>query len=364
LGDCRAIISEKVIIMIKCENCGKENPEGYDYCDNCSQPLVSTSFPLEVDEKGNDFFNLPEGYIFAERYKIESRIGKTGGLGATYKALDKETNSTVVCKLFRRRVLSSEKTFKKLEALFEKLKELNHPTLANVLDCGVYSQNYYSVFEYIEGEDLGGYLKRRNAPLGNKELLSIFMQLAEVLEFVHGHNLVHGGLNPFNIIYDEKNGKVGITDFGIQRILTGDDRSLLKDDGALKMSLFYTPPEFLKCEEPAKASDFYSLGAVMYQLACNFLPFKSHSSYRLVSYIMTENPEKPSLLNPDLPLYISEPIMKLLEKSPKDRFASAAQLLETLKTESRKVNKGNFLWIAAIILESALIAYIFYLLLK
>ena len=364
MDTCGDIISAKERIMIKCENCGKENPEGYDYCDDCFQPLVSSSFPPEFDDNGNDFFNLPQGYVFADRYEIARRIGKSGGLGATYKAFDKQNNTTVVCKLFRRRVLGSEKTFSKLEALFKKLKELEHPGLTNVLDCGIHSKNYYSVFEYIEGEDLGGYLKRRNAPLNNKELLNIFLQLADVLEFVHSRNLVHGGLNPFNIIYDEKSGKAGITDFGIMRILTGDDRSLLKENGALKMSLFYTPPEFLTGEEPAKAGDLYSLGAVMYQLSCNFLPFKSHSSYRLVSYILTEEPAKPTLLNPDLPLYISEPIMQLLEKSPKDRFASAAQLLETLKRESRKVIKGNFFWITAIILESALIIYILYLLLK
>lgn len=358
------IITGKVVGMIKCDNCGKENPEGYDYCDDCFQPLASVSFPSELDDKGNDFFNLPEEYIFANRYKIEKRIGKSGGLGATYRAQDKETGTTVVCKLFRRRVLSSEKTFKKLEALFEKLKELQHPGLANVLDWGVHSQVYYSVFEYFEGEDLGASLKRRNAPLSNKELLGIFIQLAEVLEFVHGRNMVHGGLNPFCVIYNEKSGKAAITDFGIMRILTGDDRSLLKEDGALRMSLFYASPEELTGGEPSRASDLYSLGALMYQMACNYLPFKSHSSYRLVSYVMSEYPEKPDLLNPDLPLYISEPIMKLLGKSPRERFASAAQLLRTLRAESRKKIKGNILWIAAIILESALIAYILLLILK
>lgn len=349
--------------MIKCESCGKENPEGYDYCEDCFQPIIQpSSFPPETDEKGNDFFNLPKGYLFAGRYEIEEHIGKSGGLGATYKAVDKTEHRTVVCKLFRRRVLSSEKTFSKMEALFGKLKELQHPALANVLDWGVHSKLYYSVFEYIEGEDLGSFIKRRNAPLGNKELLGIFLQLAEVLRFVHGNGLIHGGLNPFCIIYDEKSGKLGITDFGIIRILTADDRSLLREDGALKMSLFYTPPELITGEEPSKASDLYSVGAVMYQLACNFLPFKSHSSYRLVAYILSEEPAKPDLLNPDLPLYISEPIIKLLQKSPHDRFASAAELNETLKHDSRKVTKGNLLWIAAIIIETALIAYILYLL--
>lgn len=350
--------------MIKCENCGKENPEGYDYCDDCFQPLIAESFPPEKDDKGNDFFNLPQGYVFADRYEIAKRIGKAGGLGATYKALDRKNKTAVVCKLFRRRVLSSEKTFSKLETLFENLKELRHPALANVLDCGVYSKNYYSVFEYIEGQDIGSYLKSINKPLANKDLLNIFIQLAEVLEFVHSRNLVHGGLNPFNIIYDEKSGKVGITDFGIMRILAGDDRSLLNESGGLKMTLFYTPPEFLQGGEASEAGDLYSLGAVMYQLSCNFLPFKSHSSYRLVSYILSEDPVKPVQLNPELPLYISEPVMKLLEKSPKDRFVSATELLATLKKESRKVIKGNFFWITAIILESALIAYIVYLLLR
>ena len=352
--------------MIVCDNCGNKNPEGYNFCDQCFSPIYpSDLFEPIYDRKGNNFFDLNEGYEFAKRYIIKRKIGRTGGIGSTYLANDTQKDGALVSlKVIRTGLITSKKIYKKLENLFNKLNSLQNEALANVIDYGIYEKIYYAVFQYIKGEDLIKILEKRESGFKNRELTTIFMQLVEVLDFAHSNDLVHGALSPFNVIYSEKEKKIGIIDFGLVDILTSERRSLLKEDGALGMSLFYTAPEILRGGKSTRYTDLYSIGAIMYEISCNYLPFKSHSSYRLVTYVLNKTPKRPSLINPDLPLYITDPIMKLLSKDPRDRYSSAKELLEVLKRSSKKELYSRLLWVVAIGFEVALLTYIIMLLIR
>ncbi len=351
--------------MITCENCNKENPNGYDFCDDCFSPLIiEAEQKPENDSKGNDYFNLPSGYLFAERYKIHARIGRSGGFGTTYKATDTERGETVSLKLFRRKYINKKSIYTKLEKLMDDLQKLDHKLISNVYDYGISSKIFYATFEYVKGDDLKRHLLKKKKPYTQQEILKIFHQATEALHFLHSHGIVHGDLSPFNIIYCEKEKSIVLIDIGIKRTISEENKSLLKDDYTLGLSLFYTAPEIINGLEQTALSDLYSLGAVMYELATGYVPFKSHSSYRLVTYILNDTPERPTLYSPDIPLFVGEAIMRLLKKNPLDRFHSVEELAEELERGAKKKILAAFLWFAALFAEGALIIFILYLILR
>ena len=164
---------------------------------------------------------LRKGMFLADRYEIIEQIG-TGGMSDVYKAKCHKLNRYVAIKVMKSE-FSEDKTFvSKFRAEAQSVAGFTHPNVVNVYDVGDENGVYYIVMELVEGITLKKYIEKRGK-IPFKEAVSIAIQVANGLDAAHKHNIVHRDIKPQNIIIS-KEGKVKVTDFGIAKVASLDDK--------------------------------------------------------------------------------------------------------------------------------------------
>ncbi|MCC5898526.1 MAG: AAA family ATPase [Phormidium sp. BM_Day4_Bin.17] len=201
-----------------------------------------------------------------------------------------------------------------------------------------------AIYEDIGGTSLDRLLSREsdlppqnqlNRPARLLNYLEIAIQLAKALRDLHQAKIVHKDIKPSNIVYNPNSGQVQLIDFGIASRLSQETHTTTSNRpfNRLEGTLAYLSPEQTgrMNRRVDYKSDFYSLGVTLYEILTGRLPFLSHDALELVHCHIAKVPTPPQLLNPDLPLPLSDVVMKLLSKSAEDRYQSAFGLLKDLE---------------------------------
>ncbi len=178
-------------------------------------------------------------------------------------------------------------------------------------------------------------LDRANRPPRLLTYLEIAIQLAKALRDLHQAKIVHKDIKPSNIIHNPNTGRVQLIDFGIASRLSQETHTTTSNRPfhSLEGTLAYLSPEQTgrMNRRVDYKSDFYSLGVTLYELLTGRVPFLSHDALELVHCHIAKVPTPPQLLDPNIPLPLSDVVMKLLSKSAEDRYQSAFGLLKDLE---------------------------------
>lgn len=189
-------------------------------------------------------------------------------------------------------------------------------------------------------DDFGGESLDRLLPEAGQDMeeaLTLALQIARALKEVHGAGYLHCDVKPANIIVDDRTGRVRLTDFHLARPRQGGEAEAVG-----RGSLEYMAPEQtgrLK-RLPDHRSDYYSLGVTFYELFTGHLPFEVNDGLELVHCHVARMPAAPASVNPDVPPAIASVIMKLLAKSPDDRYQSCKGLLTDLELCRNMIMEG------------------------
>src|SRR5690606_16048515 len=197
----------------------------------------------------------------------------------------------------------------------------------SIYDVGQDDEIHYIVMELIEGSTLNDIIKER-APLQPDEAVRIASQICDALDHAHQNGIIHRDIKPHNILIS-KNGRIKVTDFGIARAATS---SGLTQTGAVLGSVHYFSPEHAKGVQQGEKSDIYSLGAVLYQMVTNRLPFPGDSPISVALKHLQEEIEEPRAINPLIPQSVENIILKAMRKDPEERYVSAKEMLQDLET--------------------------------
>jgi len=302
-----------------CSACGMENIDSDRFCRSCRKALSPAAGTTRLSFLDN-------------RYEILSSI-KSGAMGAVYKARDNRLDSIVAVKKMLSTFTAPEEIRYAEERFREEaqlLSRLHHGGLPKVVDFFIEKDpespapSHYLVMTFIEGRDLEAIIsERQGKPFPVAEALSYFSQIVDILDYLHSHNppVIYRDLNPRNIMIDK--GKVYLVDFGIARIFSPHQK------GTAIGTPGYAPPEQYKgFSEPR--SDLYSLGAIMHYLLTDVNP--EASSENLFSF------EPVRKLNPQVPSWLEEIIMSLVDIIPDKRPPSARKVQELL---GRKPDKPD-----------------------
>jgi tRNA A-37 threonylcarbamoyl transferase component Bud32 len=254
-------------------------------------------------------------------YVIDKALGH-GAHGIVYRAHAHKDPSTPIAL----KVVESRGNLDHLLLEPALLSQLDHPCIVGIEDYFVSGEDLVLALEYIDGPDLETELKRGRT-FSQAEIRDLLLQLASALAQAHSRSIIHRDIKPSNILVvrNQGGGRFVLTDFGIGRRAEGIQEE--KHGGG---TFLYMAPEQLR-GRPGPQSDLWALGVVAYRLLTGRLPFPGPSLPELSQQILYGMPPPPSPLgaatiDPDLEAIV----LRLLDKSLQERFASAEELLIAL----------------------------------
>ncbi|MDD2494672.1 MAG: protein kinase, partial [Tissierellia bacterium] len=207
------------------------------------------------------------GKVLGNRYEIVEKVGG-GGMSVVYKAKCNVLNRYVAIKVLRHELTSDPDFVEKFKQESLSAASLTHPNIVNIYDTGIEDDIYYIVMEYVKGETLKDYIKRKGS-LTEQETINIARQIAEALKHAHSNKIVHRDIKPHNILLTEE-GIVKVADFGIARASSS---STINNTSNVIGSVHYFSPEQARGGYVDEKSDIYSLGIVMYEMITGVVPF-------------------------------------------------------------------------------------------
>jgi serine/threonine-protein kinase len=261
------------------------------------------------------------------RYQILGTLGK-GAMGHVYKGIDPAINRPVALKTIRLDFVNDPEEMEELkERLFREAQaagKLSHPNIVTIYDVGSEGHLQYIAMEFIEGVTLEEMIKRK-AKFSYKILSQIIIQICSALDYAHERKIVHRDIKPANIMVTE-NYTAKVMDYGIARV----DSSSMTKTGIAMGTPNYISPEQLQGKSVDHRADLFSLGVVMYELLLGRRPFKGENITALIYAILNHDPEKPSTVNPQIPLLFDHIIAKALKKNPAERYQKASEITTDL----------------------------------
>jgi serine/threonine-protein kinase len=180
--------------------------------------------------------------------------------------------------------------------------------------------------EYIEGVTLKEYIEQRGVIDWN-EALFFSIQILRALQHAHDKGIVHRDVKPQNIMLLE-NGTIKVTDFGIARFSHSETRTMTEKAIG---SVHYISPEQAKGELTDEKADLYSIGVVLYEMLTGKLPFEAESAVSVALMQVNNEPALPRSINPNIPVGFEQITMKAMQKSTRDRYQTASEVLYDLE---------------------------------
>ncbi|MCK4857158.1 MAG: protein kinase, partial [candidate division Zixibacteria bacterium] len=254
------------------------------------------------------------------RYQITGTLGK-GAMGLVYKGVDPAINRPVALKTIRLDFVSDPQEEAELrERLHREAQaagKLSHPNIVTIYDVGSEGHLQYIAMECLEGQTLEDLIKKK-VKFNYKIIAQIIIQICNALEYAHDKGIVHRDIKPANVMV-LKDYRVKVMDYGIARV----DSSSMTKTGIAMGTPNYISPEQLKGLPTDRRADLFSLGIVMYEMLLGRRPFKGENITSLIYSIINVEPDKPSNVNPQIPLLFDHIIMKTLKKDPNERYQRA-----------------------------------------
>jgi len=273
-------------------------------------------------------------------YRIVRPVGK-GGMGRVYLAIDDKKDRTVAIKVLPEHFLDDKKKSEYLRRELRLASELDHPNVVDIFEMIELPRKSdgklqgFMLMEFIDGVNIKDYVEENQLEVD--AIIKLFEQVCAGLNYIHNHRLpdgryhsiVHRDIKPQNILITRR-GEVKIVDFGLSteerpfRFIRSRSRA-----GTPR----YMSPEQIKGERVDVRSDIYSLGVCMYELFTGKLPYEGEKRKDVMKMHISRKvkPESPHKANSKIPPSLSRVIMTALQKDPKKRFQSVAELQVALK---------------------------------
>lgn len=270
------------------------------------------------------------------RYKILGKLGR-GSMGLVYKAQDPKINRLVAIKTIRFSDEFDEDVINEIKERFfmeaEIAGKLSHPSIVTIHDVGDDRDLTYMAMEYLEGEDLDKYIKKKDlVPV--RGVLNIVAQIAEALDFAHKEGVIHRDIKPANVML-LSNGQVKVTDFGIAKAIS----SSKTKTGVILGTPNYMSPEQIMGQKVNSKSDIFSLGVLFYQLLTGELPFHGDNLSGLLYQITQVKHTSPRSYNKGIPRVLEQILDKALKKDPAKRFRTAGEMAHIIRILGEKMDQ-------------------------
>jgi serine/threonine-protein kinase len=261
-----------------------------------------------------------------DQYELTELIARSG-MASIFKAVDKISGQTVAIKIPYAQFESDVVFYGRFQREEEVVRRLDHPNIIKVYTPKRKSRMYIAM-EFVEGVSLRVELRDKR-PFANEHALDYARQICHALVYMHGQRVVHRDLKPENILITAS-GLLKIMDFGIAL----DEEARRLTWSGLSSTIGtpdYMAPEQVSGRRGDARTDIYALGTILYEMLTGELPYSSDNVYNMMRAKTSEDPRPPTHYRPDLDPHLEEIILHAIERLPRDRYVSAAEMLHDLK---------------------------------
>lgn len=306
------------------------------YCPNCNRKFVD----LEVcpDDQSLLLSELPDRWVgetLAGRYQVEALLGE-GGMGVVYRGRHLLMKKPVAIKMLHPREIGDNETFMRFQQEAQAASRLSHQNVVAIHDFGLTPDNVpYIVMDLLSGTNLSDYLDE-HVRLTPDMALKVFADICDGLQHAHDHGILHRDLKCSNVmLVKQPNGQIQakILDFGLAKIVIGEESPNLTPAGYVVGTFIYISPEQCLGKPPTLQSDIYSLGVLMHEALTGLPPLAGDNMMETIQKHLHEEPPALSTTRPDLnfPAGLEQIILRALAKNPDDRYQSAAEVKQALQ---------------------------------
>ncbi|MCA9757206.1 MAG: tetratricopeptide repeat protein [Candidatus Eisenbacteria bacterium] len=315
-----------------------------------SPPDLTESGSTWLDEGGGSHIAaFVPGVLVANRYRIDAFVGR-GGMGEVFRAADLDLDVEVALKSIRSDVARHAGTLRRFKQEVLLARSVTHPNVCRIYDLGrdeVRDVSFLTM-EYLSGETLSARI-REEGPIAVTDALPIVRQLADALDAAHRAGIVHRDFKSSNVmlVSTDTGERAVVTDFGLAVSAELDPQAaavpqLPESTGVptdatipvVRRQLTGTPaymsPEQVRGASVGPASDLYSFGVVLFEIATGRLPFSGTSPLDIAESRLGSPPPPPSSVS-DAGRDWEAVILRLLSLSPGDRYATGAEAIDALE---------------------------------
>ena len=295
-----------------CPSCRAENPAGATLCRLCGRALEE----------------LVAGTLFASRYEILAPLGR-GGMGAVFKAVDRELDEVVALKVLRADVAGTPEMERRFRSEIKLARRVSHRNVCRLHDYGEAQGLRYVCMAYVEGHDLKRLLEARGA-LPQGQAFDVCSQVADGLQAIHDEGIVHRDLKSANIMLDAR-GVARLMDFGIAKAVEGGPTHGATATGMIVGTPEYMSPEQALGRKVDTRSDLYALGVVIFEAFTGRVPFRGDTPIATILQHVQQAPPLDGPAAAGLPPAVVDLLRRALAKEPAERPASAREMAEALR---------------------------------
>jgi tetratricopeptide (TPR) repeat protein/predicted Ser/Thr protein kinase len=317
--------SQKEKVVLHCVSCRSQysvvdfNAKKKYVCKKCAGALLPPGqLPSDLPEEVAEAQNNPKNIL--GKYVVVSELGR-GGMGVVYKAWESGLKRWVALKVLVGAGGKEDLVRFRREA--QTAAALRHPNIVGIYEVGEVAEKHVIAMEYVDGRSLAG------EKMAARKAALLLAEVARAVEFAHSKGIIHRDLKPHNIMIDRE-GKSWVMDFGLAKSMQG--QSHITMSGTVVGTPSYMAPEQAagQTARVGKASDVYSIGAVLYELLTGLPPFKGPNPVETLRMVVNEEVVPPSRLNPSLPKDLETIVLKCLDKEPARRYPTAEMLARDL----------------------------------
>jgi serine/threonine protein kinase len=309
-------------LSVTCPVCGSPVPAGDRFCGTCGNPITGSALISGEGQRFDPWTELLQKLRSATlgEYEIKGELGR-GGMAAVFLAHDLQLNRRVAIKVMLPGLAYGERMWDRFLAEARTAAKLDHPHIVYIHSVKEKDRFLYFVMKHIDGRSLDDMLSQHQAfPVHVAQL--ILSEVARGLDYAHREGVIHRDIKPANIMVDQK-GQSIVMDFGIARAA---ETEHFTQTGATIGTPAYMSPEQCHGAETSAASDQYSLGILAYELLTGAPPFTGTPIELQIAH-MQDTPIPIRDRRSDLSLELSGAVMRMLLKTPEERWPSLRELV-------------------------------------
>jgi serine/threonine protein kinase len=272
-------------------------------------------------------------------YQVRGLVGR-GGFAEVYEVWDTNLERRLAVKVLDPSIAWTPGTLDRFRHEARTVARLTHPAILPIHFVGDAEGIAYYVMPFVEGESVRDLLDRRGS-LNAEETANVATPVLQALAHAHEIGLIHRDIKPDNVMIEESTGRTLLVDFGIAKALDSEKASQMTQTGLAVGTPHFMSPEQAMADKLDGRSDLYSFGAMLFEMVTGEKPFDGDTAQGIIAQHLADPVREPSEVNPTVPDWLSDVVVRLMEKRPADRFQDATEVLQAIQEQIGPAPNGK-----------------------